>query len=280
VRSLLHLAGALALAGLLGGCGAAVLPQITGERDRLVVAEQLLDRGDVLQAIEVLKPYVATGGGAAEIDRGVYLLGRCYLRQKEWGSAEIEFDRLLREYPESDSAASAMFRLAEAYFGQSRGADFDQEYTLKALTQWQSFLRDAPESHWLRLAAAQKVGECRARLATKLEQTGQLYLKLRHWAPARTYFQSVIDVYPDTPPYGSALLGLSIADARLGDKAVAMDRLRELARQFTGQPLGVQATRVLHDIETGRIGPDTVRRSRRSVEGEPVAPAMPPSVGG
>ena len=39
-------------------------------------------------------------------------------------------------------------------------------------------------------------------------------------------------------------------------------------------------SRVLHDIETGRIGPDTVRRSRRSVEGEPVAPAMPPSVGG
>lgn len=279
MRNHLRLAAAAAAVAVLAGCGASVLPQITSERQRVDVAERLLERGDAFQAIEILKPYTTTGTGAADIDRAVYVLGRCYLRQKEWASAEVEFDKLLREYPESDSAASAMFRLGEAYFGQSRGPDFDQEHTLKALQQWQSYLRDAPEGHWLRAQAVDRVLACRNRLAAKLEQTGELYLQLRQWSPAKLYFSNVVDLYPDTSPYGAALIGLSVAEARLGQKESALGRLRELAQQFDGQPLGARAKRTIADIENGKLRPEVEKRTRRSVEGDGVAPA-PGVVGG
>lgn len=270
----LRLAPVVLLTAFLAGCGASVLPQLTSETQRVPLAQSLYDRGDLLQAIEVLKPYTTTGSGAADIDRAVYLLGRCYLKQKEWGSAELEFDKMLREYPESDSAASAMFRLAEAYFGQSRGPDFDQEYTLKALTQWQAYLRDAPEDHWLRPEASGKVLECRNRLATKLERTGELYVKLGQWSPAAVYFRNVVDLYPDTAPYGAALIGLSVVDARLGRRADAEARLQDLVKQFGDQPLGVRAAQTLRDIASGKLAPKAEKRGRKSVEGES-APMMP-----
>ena len=276
---LTRFAAAVVLAAMLAGCGASVLPQLTSESQRLPLAQALYDRGDLLQAVEVLKPYSSTGGGAADIDRAVYLLGQCYLKQKEWGSAELEFDRLLREYPESDSSGSAMFRLAEAYFGQSRGPDFDQEYTLKALVQWQVYLRDAPDDHWLKGEAVKRVLDCRSRLAEKLSRTGELYLKLRQWSPAKLYFRNVVDMYPDTAPYGRALIGLSVAEVRLGEKDAALERLRELTKQFDGQPLGLQASKTMRDIESGRIHPEAERRSKRSVEGV-TPPPLPNPVGG
>lgn len=277
----LRLVAAVLLTATLAGCGASVLPQLTNETQRLPLAQKLYDRGDLLQAIEVLKPYSSTGGGAADIDRAVYLLGQCYLKQKEWGSAELEFDRLLREYPESDSAGSAMFRLADAYFGQSRGPDFDQEYTLKALTQWQAYLRDSGEDHWLRPAAAAKVLECRNRLATKLERTGELYLKLGQWSPAAVYFRNVVEIYPETAPYGAALIGLSVSDARLGRRAEAEARLNELVQQFGTQPLGLRASQALRDIASGKLAPRPEKRGRKSVEGvAPPVTNMPATLGG
>ena len=64
------------------------------------------------------------------MDEAIYLLGHCYLRSKDYPNAQVEFERLLRDYPESDSSGSAAYRLGEALRGQSRPADFDQDFTM------------------------------------------------------------------------------------------------------------------------------------------------------
>lgn len=240
----------LALALALSGCAGHVLPAIHSDAERLRIARELHDRGHYGEAIELLKAYTTSASGTAQVDEAIYLLADSYLRQKEWASAQSEFERLLRDYPESDSAATASFRLGEALYGQSRGPDFDQEYTLKALQQWQSYLRDNP-GHWLNGEAQSRITQSRTRLAEKLLHNGNLYLKLRLFRPARVYFRKVIDDYPETAAAAQALLGLALCDAREGRRAEAIEQLRQVEARYAGQEIATRAARERKRLERG-----------------------------
>jgi outer membrane protein assembly factor BamD len=272
---------AAALAALAAGCGAAVVPQIMNESSRLPLARKLYEKGDYALAAEVLSKYEKSGGGSADIDQAVYLLGLTYLKQKEWTSAQAQFERMLRDYPESDSASASSYRLGEALFGQSRNSDFDQEFTLKALAQWESFVKGSPGDP-LAPMAQERIGACRVRLARKLLRTGDVYLKQALYSPAKLYFRSILDDYADTPVYGDALIGMALTDARLGQKDSALTVLRGLEKDFAGKPLGATATKWREKVEKWPAEGDRRRRGHKIVEPSqtPQLPSAPSTTGG
>jgi outer membrane protein assembly factor BamD len=240
-RLLLPLALGL-LAGLLAGCGASTVPAVHSETERLSQGRRALERREYNVALELLKSYVANNAGGADVDQAIELLGETHLRIKEWGEAQAQFERLLRDYPESDSAAAASFRLGEALWGQSRGPAFDQEFTQKALEQWESYLREYPE-HWQNAEAGKRRQSARDRLADKLDRAGNLYLKLRRAEPARIYFQRVLDEYADTAFAPDASLGLALADALAGRRDEALAALSDVETRFAGQAVALRAAR-------------------------------------
>ena len=155
-------------------------------------------------------------------------------------------------------------------------ADFEQEFTLKALEQWMAYRRDAPE-HWLAGQALTRIAECRARLATKLYRTGDLYVKLKEYAPAKIYFKNVMTQYSDTPVYGDAILGMAVADARLGARDTALVILRSLEEEFAGRPLAVKAAATRAMIMKW---PAVVKAPKRRAEpNEPPPPGAQPGAG-
>jgi len=103
--------------GPLAGCGGSVLPQVHDEGSRLDLARRLYAKGDYGLAVEALAPFSTSGSGAANVDEAVYLLGLCHLKQKDFAAAQGDFERLLKDYPESDSAPSSSFRQGEALWG-------------------------------------------------------------------------------------------------------------------------------------------------------------------
>ena len=244
VRRLAWLLCAVALAG----CGATVLPTIHSEEERLVVAKQLIDKGDNAQAVELLKGYVNSHLGAADVDQAIYLLGLAQLRNHDWIEAASEFDHLLRDYPESDSSAAARFGLAESNFAQARPPDFDQEYTHKALEEWQRYLNDFP-GHWQNAAAREKILACRTRLADKLVRTGVLYLKLHHPGPARVYFEKVVAEYGDTMWMPNAELGVAICEAEEGSPNMAIQLFQQIEARYPGSPEAKKAQRERKRLE-------------------------------
>ena len=233
---------AAAVLALLVGCGGSVLPQIHDEGGRLELARRLYAKGDASLAIEVLAPFSTSGSGSANVDEAIYLLGLCHLKTRDFSAAQADFERVQRDYPESDSAASASFRQGESLWGQARGPDFDQDYTLKALDQWMAFRRDHP-GHWLADEATRRIAEARSRLATKLYRTGDLYVKLKEYASARSYFRDVLTEYSESPVYGDALIGWAVASARLGERDTALVTLGNLEQEFAGKPLGERAAK-------------------------------------
>lgn len=265
----LVLAAALALAA---GCGGAVLPQIHDEGGRLELARRLYAKGDALLAIEVLATYSTSGSGSADVDQAVYLLGLCRLKTKDFPGAQADFERVVRDYPESDSAAAASFRIGEAMWGQSRGPDYDQEHTLKALDQWMAFRRDHSD-HWLADPATRRIAEARTRLATKLYRTGDLYVRLREYEAARRYFLDVMNQYSESPLYGDALIGWAVASARLGERDTAFSVLRDLEQEFAGRPLAAKAeqTRAMIAKSKFRVSANV----RRKAPNEPPPPGLP-----
>ena len=236
------------LAGLLAGCGASTVPAVHSEPERLAQGRRALERREYNVALELLKSYVANNAGGADVDQAIELLGETHLAIKEWGEAQSQFERILRDYPESDSAAAASFRLGEALWGQSRGPAFDQEYTQKALEQWESYLRAYP-GHWQNAEAGRRRQAARDRLAEKLERAGGLYLKLKRTGPARVYFQRVLDEYPDTASAPNASLGLALADAQAGNRDEALAALRDLETRFAGQAVALRAANELARLE-------------------------------
>lgn len=251
-RSTAFASGLAALAAsfvlALGGCGGSVLPQIRSEADRLAVARQMIAQRDHVQAIELLKTYVAANPGSAEIDEAIYLLGESYLRTKDWASAQIEFERLLRDYPESDSSAAASYQLGEALYGQARKPDFDQDNTRRALAQFETY-RQAYPGHWLQPAAERRIAEARRRIAVKYLDTAKLYLKLDLGEPALVWYQRLLDELPDTPQAGEATIGIALAKAVLGRKAEAIAELRGLETTYAGQPIAARAARERERLE-------------------------------
>jgi len=225
---------------LLAGCGASTLPQVHSEAERLALARQMIAKRQYTQAVELLKSFVSNNIGSAQVDEAIYLLGDSELKIKDWTAAQLDFERLLRDYPESDSSAAAAFSLGEALYGQARGPDFDQEYTEKALEQWARYHHDYPE-HWRQPEAERRIAEARSRLASKWLKNGNLYLKLKLADPARIYFHRVVDDFSDTQQAADATIGLALADALAGDRAGAIERLRRLEQEFAGQPLAARA---------------------------------------
>jgi outer membrane protein assembly factor BamD len=248
MRRLLLPFALVGLAGLLAGCGASTIPAVHSEPERLAQGRRALERREYNVALELLKSYVENNAGGADVDQAIELLGEANLRIKEWGEAQSQFERLLRDYPESDSAAAASFRLGEALWGQSRGAAFDQEYTQKALEQWESYLRAYP-GHWQNDAGEKRRQVARERLADKLDRAGVLYLKLRRAGPARIYFQRVLDEYPDTSFAPNASLGLALADALAGKRDEAFAALRDIETRFAGQTVALRAAKERAHLE-------------------------------
>jgi len=246
-------AAALVLALGLAGCGAGTIPPVSSESERLSHARTSMDKREYSVAIELLKAYIANNAGSREVDEAIYRLGVCYLRTKENALAQVEFERLLRDYPESDSSGSASFRLGEALWGQARPPDFDQEFTQKALDQWESYLR-SDSDHWLVPEARRRIAEARLRLATRLSAVGMLYLKLGLPKPAQVYFQKVADEYADTPKAADAHFGLALCLAKQGKRDEALQRLRALEAEVPTGKLHERVVKERKRVEHQRRG--------------------------
>lgn len=267
-----RLVAAALLALALAGCGASTLPQIHSEGERLANARRLMGQRDWGIAAELLTTYVQNNGGSAQVDEAIYLLGECHLRLKDFAGAQSDFQRLIRDFPESDSASAAEFMLGEAYWGNARGPDFDQEDTQKALAQWEQFLTRYPD-HARAPEARSRVVTARTRLARKTLDAADLYWKLRHTGPSRLYYQKVVDEFPDTPLVGDALIGLALCDAQQGKREESVAALRELEARFPGTPLAVRAARERQRVESGKVKP---AKPPRNLPPSEVAPGQLP----
>ena len=134
------------------------------------------------------------------------------------------------------------------YYNLSPDSPLEQSYTIRAIDEFQSFIEYNP-AHDLVNDAEGKIKELNNRLAKKLFDTAQLYLKMEYYKSATIYFSSVVDKYHDTPFAEPALLGKvkSLIPRKKYDEA--KQEVDKFLQRYPESSLKNEAQSLSHDIE-------------------------------
>ena len=194
------LVAAAVLAGLLftfQGCGSGEQTTTLPVEERFARAKALYDKGDYLDAINEFTIITLQFQGSKFAGDAQFSLGECRFMRGEFLLSAFEYGVLKRAYPASPRVPEAQYKLALSYYSLSPRPSLDQQYTVKAIDELQSFIEYYP-SHALAADADAKIKELNAKLAKKLYEAARQYVTLEHYKAALRYFDDLIERFHDT----------------------------------------------------------------------------------
>jgi outer membrane protein assembly factor BamD len=196
-KAVLLIALPLLAAMLVAGCGSSEQTTNLTVDQRFARAKALFDKEDYLEAINEFTVITLQFQGSQYASKAQFHLGECRFNRGEYLLAAFEYGLLKRSYPASPLLPDAQYKLAMSYFMMSPRSSLDQQYTKKAIDEFQSFVEYFP-SHALAPDADAKIRELNTKLAKKLYDAAKQYLVLERYKAAMQYFDDVIEKYHDT----------------------------------------------------------------------------------
>jgi outer membrane protein assembly factor BamD len=190
----------------MAGCGSSAPQPTQTPEERFARAKALFDKEDYLEAINEFTVITLQNQGSAFAPDAQYYLGECRFQRSEYLLAAYEYSVLKRSYPASPRVADAQYKLALCYFMIAPKPPLDQQYTRKAIDEFQTFAEYYP-GHALAPDADQKIKELNTRLAKKQYETAILYGKMNYYKAAILSYDVVIEKFHDTEYAPLAFLG-------------------------------------------------------------------------
>lgn len=221
-----------AVLGPLLGCASGARFEGLGAEGEFLNGKELYESGRCFQAAEALQAFLAQHPGSSVVDEAIFYLGLSRKCLGEYILAREEFDRLLREFPQSENREEAEWNRALCFHESRHSADRDPEPTEQSIRAFEAYLQHYPEGVH-REEATRYVRESVGRLAEKAYENGRTYLMLREYAAAAIYFRSSLEIQPDSHVAPRAHRGLVQAHLDAGDLPAAQAAL-EAFRQFAG----------------------------------------------
>ncbi len=231
----------------LTGCGSSEpIEQLSAEK-RFAVGMRLFNNEDYLDAIEDFKIVTLQFQGSSVADAAQYYLAECRYKREEYILAAYEYETLLRTMPTSSYAAKARYKRALCYYRLSPPSYLDQDYTRKAIDEFQAYIEYSPTDSLVHDAEA-KITELNTKLAKKDYDDGVQYMKMDYYRAAVVYFESVLEKYHDTPYAELAQLKKSEALSMRKKYADAMTELETFYKKYPNSQHKEEADRLLSDI--------------------------------
>jgi outer membrane protein assembly factor BamD len=218
-----------AVALMLSGCSSGESTKTLTVEERFAHAKELFDRGSYLDASNEFTVITLQYQGSTSAADAQYYLGECRLQREEYLLAAFEYMVVKRNYPASPRVPDALYKLAFAYYKLSPKSSLDQQYTKRALDEFQSFVEYYP-SHPMAVDAEARIKELNTRMAKKTYETARLYSIMEYYRAALFYYDDVIEKYHDTEYAPLAYLDkvdLLISRNRYKDASVEVNRFLE-----------------------------------------------------
>ena len=230
----------LLVAGFWGCHGKRVnLRELTPE-EQFAYAKQIFDKKDYHEAKTQFTIIVLNNPGGRIIDKAQFYLAETYYNLKEHILAVAEYEKLIRSLPQSPYVDDASYKVGMCYYRLAPGYGLDQEYTHKAISRFQQFLEDYPDSE-LKTEAEARLAECRNKLARKEFKTGELYRKMGYYRSAIISFDAVIENYYDTEFADDALYWKGECHRRVGEWEASEEAFQNLLAKYAQSPWIVKA---------------------------------------
>lgn len=245
---------ALGILILASGCAATKPSKRVQEdpRGAYTWALERIDLGKCLQASETLRLLSLEQAGVTYVDSITYHLARAYACLGDHALAQVEFERVVNNYPSSALVDDAAFGLAYAQFKQApENPGLDQQEAERAVRTLEDFIAIYPLSDRRKEAQA-LLADMKSRLAKKAFDTGRLYLKLAADSSAMIYFQQLWDNYTESPYAARALWLLAEKERKRQNWGGAIQRYEQLIGVYP-EAVEVEKCKVLLErIKTGQ----------------------------
>lgn len=206
-------------------------------------------------------------------------LADSYFKKKEYILAADTYRRLLQQTPNSPYARNAQFQLARSYEKLSPFHELDQEYTVKAINEFTTYLDQYPsddsgqaasdaemykklmevnpknasyrEKYEAAMAilsnesparySSQAIPLLREKLAHNRSSIARQYTKLKKYQAAEIFYDEVINQYPDTKWLESAWIGKIDSEIKHNNWFEARQSIETFQQLYPGKAKLVEA---------------------------------------
>jgi len=229
----------------LFSCGSSDVTQNLTAEERFELGKKAYDEEEYLEAINHFEVVKLQFPGSAVADDAQLYLAECRFKREEYLLAAEEYQALKRNFPASSLVPRAQYGIGLCYYTLAPKSTLDQQYTLRAIDEFQSFIDYYP-THDSVPSAEAKIQELNKRLAQKDFESAELYMKLEYYRAATIYFSNVIEKYHDSPYAERAYVGKIRA---LVARKKYREALQELQKFFERYPTS-QYTSEMKNIES------------------------------
>jgi outer membrane protein assembly factor BamD len=216
---------------LLTGCSRQRVVQDLSAEERFQRGMRFYEENNFTRAIDEFRVLTRQFAGSELADDAQYHLAMSYFNLGEFILAANEFETLVNTMSASPLLPDAQFKLASSFYNLSPRHDLDQQYTLNAIDELQTFIDFFPTNERVPEAEA-KIRELNEKIAKKQYENARTYMRMRYYRAATRYFELVIDRYHDTQYAELSFIGKIEALIEREQFDEAQETLQRFLRQF------------------------------------------------
>ena len=250
LNSILIFSSFITLSTFIVGCGSEEATKQLSAEERYDLGMKAFKDENYLDAIEEFKVVSLQYLGSKVADSAQFYLAECRYLRDEYILAAFEYDVLVRTMPSSIFVSRSRFRRATCFYKLSPNSILDQNYSKKAIDEYQAFLEYHPTDTLVSLAE-QRISELNTKLAEKDYENGMTYMHMEYYKAATYYFDVVLDKYHDTQYAEPSYLKKAEALTNRKKFADAKETLEKFRTKYPSSVLKSDSDRLDSDIEAG-----------------------------
>jgi outer membrane protein assembly factor BamD len=259
LNSILIFSSCITLSTFIVGCGSEEATKQLSAEERYDLGMKAFKDENYLDAIEEFKVVSLQYLGSKVADSAQFYLAECRYLRDEYILAAFEYDVLVRTMPSSIFVSRSRFRRATCFYKLSPNFILDQNYSKKAIDEYQAFLEYHPTDTLVSLAE-QRISELNTKLAEKDYENGMTYMHMEYYKAATYYFDLVLDKYHDTQYAEPSYLKKAEALTNRKKFADAKETLEKFRSKYPSSVLKSDSDRLNSDIEAGLRDEKTKKR--------------------
>jgi outer membrane protein assembly factor BamD len=159
-------------------------------------ARELYDREKFLDAAEQFDLLALSFSGSELMDSIKYYYAESRFNLREYLLAANSYNFIVEQLPNSPLRDLSQYKLGECYFKLAPAYPLDQAYTYQAITSFNTFLKEFPNSEYCS-EVEDYLYRSRMKLAQKEFRNGRLYFRMKRYKAALVYLDDVLREYYD-----------------------------------------------------------------------------------
>jgi outer membrane protein assembly factor BamD len=178
-------------------CSSSIDTTDMAPEEKLAFGINLYQQEDYEEAVKEFEAIIIQYPGSSIVDDAQYYLAMTRYKRGEYILAAYQFSKLIKSMPSSEFLADSQFMLAECYYELSPHFTLDQQYTKKAIEEYQAFIDFFPLNEKV-ILAENKIKELNDKQAKKEYESARIYTKMDYYSAAFKYLDNVMELYHDT----------------------------------------------------------------------------------